>query len=94
MIRGLINKEKSKYPEYMEGYVFLCTTYQLFDGSETKPSTPILIKVGEYVPGLIGAESEPQYDGSDSNITANIRVSDMKLQQLRVKVVKQLAGKV
>ncbi len=93
MIRGLINKEKSKYPEYMEGYVFLCTTYQLFDGSETKPSTPILIKVGEYVPGLIGAESEPQYDGSDSNITANIRVSDMKLQQLRVKVVNSLPEK-
>lgn len=93
MIRGLINKEKSKYPEYMEGYVFLCTTYQLFDGSETKPSTPILIKVGEYVPGLIGAESEPQYDSSDSNVTARIRVGDMKLQKLRVKVVNDLPEK-
>ena len=90
MIRGLINKEKSKYPDYMEGYVFLCTTYQLFDGSETKPSTPILVKVGEYVPGLIGAESEPQYDSSDLNITARIRVGDMKLQQLRVKVINDL----
>lgn len=93
MIRGLINKEKSKYPEYMEGYVFLCTTYQLFDGSETKPSTPILVKVGEYIPGLIGAESEPQYDHSDSNITARIRVRDMKLYQLRVKVVNDLPEK-
>lgn len=90
MIRGLINKEKSKYPDYMEGYVFLCTTYQLFDGTETKPSTPILVKVGEYVPGLIGAESEPQYDSSDSNVTARIRVSDMNLYQLRVKVVNDL----
>lgn len=90
MIRGLINKEKSKYLDYMEGYVFLCTTYQLFDGTETKPSTPILVKVGEYVPGLIGAESEPQYDSSDSNVTARIRVSDMNLYQLRVKVVNDL----
>lgn len=90
MIRGLINKEKSKYPDYMEGYVFLCTTYQLFDGSETKPSTPILVKVGEYIPGLIGAESEPQYDNSDLNITARIRVGDMRLQQLRVKVINDL----
>lgn len=90
MIRGLINKEKSKYPDYMEGYVFLCTTYQLFDGTETKPSTPILVKVGEYVPGLIGAESEPQYDSSDSNVTARIRVRKMGLYQLRVKVVNDL----
>lgn len=90
MIRGLINKEKSKYPDYMEGYVFLCTTYQLFDGTETKPSTPILVKVGEYVPGLIGAESEPQYDSSDSNVTAHIRVSDMNMYQLRVKVINDL----
>ncbi len=90
MIRGLINKEKSKYLDYMEGYVFLCTTYQLFDGTETKPSTPILVKVGEYVPGLIGAESEPQYDSSDLNITARIRVRNMNLYQLRVKVVNDL----
>lgn len=93
MIRGLINKEKAKNSEFMEGYVFLCTTYQLFDGSETKPSTPILVKVSEFVSELIGAESEPQYDSSDSNVTARIRVGNMKLQKLRVKIVNNLPEK-
>lgn len=93
MIRSLINKEKDKDSEYSEGYVFICTTYQLFDGTETKPSTPVLVKVGEYVSGLIGAESEPQYDGSDTNITARIRVGDMKLQKLQIKVVNDLPEK-
>ena len=31
-----------------EGYIFLTATYQLFDGSETKPIPPLLVELGGY----------------------------------------------
>lgn len=84
LIRGLMNKEKAVDPAYTEGYVFICTTYQLFDGSETKPSPPIVVEVGEYLPGLVGSEQMPER--YPNHIAADIRIKDMKLQKLQLRV--------
>lgn len=32
--------------ELSEGYVLICVNYTLFDGSETKPSQPVLVQIG------------------------------------------------
>lgn len=47
-IRGEINKLKDDNKEYTEGRVFMCVTYELFDGSVTKPSPPMLINLSAY----------------------------------------------
>lgn len=41
---------------FYEGRVFLTATYQLFDGSETKPTPPMLVELGSYDKNAIKRE--------------------------------------
>lgn len=51
---GLI--KQCEYDSFYEGHVFLTATYQLFDGSETKPTPPLLVELGKYDKGAIKRE--------------------------------------
>lgn len=52
---GLIKQCESG--NFYEGRVFLTATYQLFDGSETKPTPPILVELGSYDKDAIKREN-------------------------------------
>lgn len=83
IIAGLINKAKEESDGYTEGRVFVCTTYELFDGTETKPSAPLCVELGKFVKGIIrcktrSSSSEP----GNHRFTAEVRVKDLDLQKL------------
>lgn len=60
---GLIKQCEKK--RFYEGRVFLTATYQLFDGSETKPTPPLLVELGNYDKDAIKRENlswgDPQH---------------------------------
>lgn len=81
VIAGLINKEKSD-THYAEGRVLMCTTYQLFDGTETKPSAPQCIELGKFIKGVVRSKVSI---GNNATVSAEIKVADLKLQKLSIK---------
>lgn len=83
LIRGLIGKLKSDNPGYEEGRVFLCATYELFDGTETKPSAPLCLELGEFVPGVFRSKEDSPNDGG--HISASVRITDFPLSKLQVR---------
>lgn len=80
VIAGLINKEKSD-THYAEGRVLMCTTYGLFDGTETKPSAPQCIELGKFIKGVVRSKVSI---GNNTTVSAEIKVSDLILQKLSI----------
>lgn len=54
-VRNLINQ--SEGDGFYEGRVFVTATYELFDGSETKPTPPMLVELGKYCKDAIRREN-------------------------------------
>lgn len=57
LLTVFFNKLKEQNKDYIEGYVFLCVTYKLFDGSETKPTLLLCKKIGEYKDNIYDAHT-------------------------------------
>lgn len=53
---------KNSEPGYDEGYAWVCTTFGLYDGTETKPSSPQLIELGEYSKSKYDHKHDYDYD--------------------------------
>lgn len=54
-VRNLINQSEDN--GFYEGSVFVTATYELFDGSETKPTPPMLVELGKYCKDAIWREN-------------------------------------
>lgn len=82
---GLIKQcEKNRF---YEGRVFLTATYQLFDGSETKPTPPLLVELGNYDKDAIKRENLSWGDPQHSvTVRSGTFWAEIPVGQLNLKV--------
>lgn len=86
-IANLINQCVEENSGFYEGRVFITATYELFDGSETKPTPPLLVELGSYNKDAIKRENLSWSAGNHQlPVHSGTFWAEMPMGQLSVKV--------
>lgn len=88
-IYGILNELKSLWKPYTEGRFMLIVVYELFDGSLTKPTPPLLMHLGGWSDILHWSNGE-NFPGNTGDVfKADFRVEKVGLQKVSLQLKAQ-----
>lgn len=81
---GLYRKTVNRDKEFRQGYIFISTAFELFDGTVTKPTAPKLYRLGaQYDPDIIHCHQN-NFDDGTSILKLKFSILPTRVTQLKL----------